>query len=969
MADLRARFGNRRVALAVAALGLAGLFVAVAVWPAAPPTGSSVAGLPSPVPPLPRRPLGRSPLTRLRWMNSEAGWGELGLPPFAAVATLIATRADRDQVATNTAFTLTSLGAFTAAELARAVVVEPSIDLKVQAGADAATATIRPTNALDPGRVYRFTVHTPDGAVAGSWAFQAAAPLNVITTVPGDQATNVPVDTGVEMTFDQDGALDVASHFSIQPPVKGAFEQHGRTVAFVPEDPLEPGTLYTVTLTRGVSLEGSDQVLEKGLRVRFETAPIQPPTGPVPAPPYLWFGFDRPMIEVRRNERPILAVSIAASSAELQHAPFSVDLYRLSSETAAIDAIQRLTVAPYWATLSNDGLVSTDGLTRVASFTARAEALSELGESTFVLPTSMEAGWYLVEIPRPERAAQTVLQVTDIAAYSAVATDRLLVWANDIATGEPLADASVAIVGGDSLGLTDADGLLVTKTPASIRSAAAGTDGARAQQQLAIRTDDGRSLVVPVGLAGNRGGYLADLYSYGGEYRDVAADYWRFLASDRGIYRRTDTINLWGYLRSRDAAGPPDDLSLILTSWDASTPIASVPVRVDRSGAITARLPINDLPYGGYTVELMAGDLYLSSVWLTVEEIRKPSYSLSLTTDRHVLVAGDPVTVTARATFFDGTAVPGVDLALDGFGAQPTATTDRTGTATVTVPAQGYYFSVQPARSEEAEIRASTYVRVFPSSVMIDAAATIEGGRIDLGGTLNQVAIQRLEAAWPDEWSVDDKGSPVPNTTVTVDVIERVAVRINANPVYDFIKKVVVRTYYYRWDEVQRNSHSLTTGPDGAFGLQFAVDRAHDYEIHLSARDPAGRQFETWLSAQGPERPYASSSSSGGSLVPYLEAQACRGPDAYAYGVGDAICLQMRNDAGALPTGDGTGTCSLPPRGGFDGRSSRIFHCSVRHSPPTMCQTPRSGASDSAARRSHPSKVRIGRVSTQSSVD
>jgi hypothetical protein len=339
-------FRNRRIALAVAAVGLAALFIAVAAWPAGAPTGSGVAVLPSPTTIIASPSAGAVTSDAPPVDDTETGWGELGLPPFTPAATLVATRADRDQVATNTAFTLTSLGDWSAADLARAVVVEPPIDLKVQAGANAATVTIRPARALDPGRLYRFTVHTPDGVVAGSWAFQAAAPLTVVTTLPGDQATKVPVNTGIEVTFDQDGVLDVAPYFSIQPAIKGTFEQHGRTVVFVPEDPLEPGTLYTVALARGVSLEGSDQVLEKDLQVRFETAPIPPPPGAVAEPPYLWFGFPRSMIEVRSNERPIVAVSISASSPALQRAPFPVDVYRLPSEAAGIDAVQQLIVAP-----------------------------------------------------------------------------------------------------------------------------------------------------------------------------------------------------------------------------------------------------------------------------------------------------------------------------------------------------------------------------------------------------------------------------------------------------------------------------------------------------------------------------------------------------------------------------------------------------------------------------------------------
>ncbi|MEA2610223.1 MAG: alpha-2-macroglobulin, partial [Chloroflexota bacterium] len=753
--------------------------------------------------------------------------------------------------------------------------------------------------ALDPGRLYRFTLRTPDGALAGSWAFQAAAPLNVVTTVPGDQATNVPVDTGIEMTFDQDGIVDVASHFSIRPAAAGTFEQHGRTVVFVP-DQLLPATLYTVTLTRGVTLEGSDQVLGADRQVRFETAPTRA-TATSPTRPARSFGFDRAMIEVWPGVPPTIAVSISASSPSLEHAAFAMRVYRLPSEPAGIEAVRKLSVAPYWATWSKAGLVSTTSLTRVSAFNANPVVLANSSESTVRFPSPLSPGWYLVEIPRPDRPAQTVLQVTDIAAYSAIATNKLLVWANDTASRAPLAGASVAVVGGDSLGRTDASGLLVATTPASILDAASGTEKAE-PRQLVVRTDDGRSLVVPVGIAGGRGGYLADVANAGNQYRDPAADYWRSLATDRGVYRQTDTINLWGYLRSRDGAALPNGLSLILTTSNASTPIATVPVKVDRAGAYAANLPFKNLPYGGYTVQLTAGDLQLGSVWVNVEEIRKPSYSISLTTNRHVMVAGDPLTLTAQASFFDGTPVPNVDLAVQMFETGHAATTDGSGTATVTAPAVAYGdVSVRPARSEEADIHASTYVTVFPASIMIEAQATIDRGQIDLRGTVNQVAVQRLEAAWPDTWSVEAQGPPVGNRAISVEVVESMAVRTKTHHVYDFISKRVVNTYDYRWDEVQHATRSLTSAADGSFRLQFAADPSHTYEMRVSARDNAGREADTSVSAYGPARPVESTSS--GSLVPYLAEQECRAPGASGYRTGDPICLQMLNDTAPLPTG------------------------------------------------------------------
>ena len=98
---------------------------------------------------------------------------------------------------------------------------------------------IVPQTPLTPGAAYHFTLHAGDGTTVGSWAFQAHQPLRIVTTLPEDTQTDVPLATGVEVTFDQDGVVDPASHFSIKPAVAGRSETHGRVLSFVPDAPAD----------------------------------------------------------------------------------------------------------------------------------------------------------------------------------------------------------------------------------------------------------------------------------------------------------------------------------------------------------------------------------------------------------------------------------------------------------------------------------------------------------------------------------------------------------------------------------------------------------------------------------------------------------------------------------------------------------------------------------------------------------
>ena len=234
---------------------------------------------------------------------ANVAWGAIGeLPPLEPIASLSPTIQDAAGIGTATAFTLASLGSVPATQLAAGLRVEPDVDLRISPGTDARSVTVKPAQALEPGQRYRVTLRTPDDALAGSWTFLVKRPLHVVTTLPGDQSTEVPVDTGIELTFDQDGVIDAQSHFAIEPAVKGRFETHGRTLAFVPVA-LQPETLYTVTLRPGIGVADSDVTLEREVRIRFETIAPETPKSEIQVQ------LGRAVIEAGPDEAPIVALS------------------------------------------------------------------------------------------------------------------------------------------------------------------------------------------------------------------------------------------------------------------------------------------------------------------------------------------------------------------------------------------------------------------------------------------------------------------------------------------------------------------------------------------------------------------------------------------------------------------------------------------------------------------------------------
>jgi Bacterial Ig-like domain len=248
-------------------------------------------------------------------------WDDLQLGPIALMADVKPKREDSVGVATTSSFTVRSLGAIPAVELAAGILTEPPVEFRIRKGASPAEAILDPIEPLLEAQTYRFRLVAPDGSLGGTWAFRTQRPLQVVHTLPGDATDEVPVDTGIQVTFDQDGTTAFEPHFRIEPEVAGRFEAHGRTWAFVPDVPLAAATAYRVTIEPGVEVTGSKQVLETAVSFRFETvAQVAVPEAQV--------DFAGPMAGARVGEHPSLLVHVRARRASMP-ATLPVRIYRL----------------------------------------------------------------------------------------------------------------------------------------------------------------------------------------------------------------------------------------------------------------------------------------------------------------------------------------------------------------------------------------------------------------------------------------------------------------------------------------------------------------------------------------------------------------------------------------------------------------------------------------------------------------
>ena len=348
------------------------------------------------------------------------GWQPVEVPPLTPVAGLTPSASSDDGIPVDATFTLSSLGAAPAHELAQGLTVEPATDLRVEQGADPSSVVLRPAATLEPGAPYRFTLHGEDGSALGSWVYRTRAPLQVVETLPRHEATGVPTSTGIEITFDRDGVLAPERSFSIRPAVPGRFERRGRVLAFVPDRPLESDTIYRVTLEPGIRVVGSDQVLEEAVRFAFQTrAPRERDRA--------WVQFANQVVETIPAAPPVMEVYVYRHPEDR----VPVQIHRFATLEAVTDALRDLRSGPEWAESSVPAL-STGGLDLVGTVQGRLQRIDrdDSSDRVLTLPQPLPVGWYLLTIAADVGSTQQILQVTDLAAYAHLTWTDSLVWVN-----------------------------------------------------------------------------------------------------------------------------------------------------------------------------------------------------------------------------------------------------------------------------------------------------------------------------------------------------------------------------------------------------------------------------------------------------------------------------------------------------------------------------------------------------------
>lgn len=591
--------------------------------------------------------------------SAPGSWSRINVQKPKDCYSLAPSKKEAGGVAADSTFVLTSNVRLGAAALGKILTVDPAVPLRVTAIKEGASSTyrIQPKGRLTPNTVYRFRLlDAPKGRVARSWAFQTQAKLRVVQTLPANQATDVPLNVGIELTFSEDGVTGVESRFKIAPATSGRFEVHKRTVVFVPKS-LKPATIYTVTLQPGAAVRGSSSSrIETPVVFRFETG-VTGRSGRAPGRPAV--NFSRNVWESATSREPVLSLFNSGSGTPPKS--IRVNVYRLNDANAWVSSLRSVLSAPSWAGRARRSLhPRTRGLSRALTFNASLQSVgTATGDLYIRFPDRMAPGYYLVQSPVGGESIETWLQVTDIATYSSLTATRSMVWANDIASKRPLSGARVEVVGGGRLATTASDGVATFDTPATLLKLTPGVLGyetdSEAVGNLLVTASDGRTAVVP----------LADVFAgYSGfEFREYEfagdpAPYWRYLYSDRHLYRQNDTVHFWGLVRKREAPLASTDVVVEISGGENGETIGRTTVKTTRIGTYIGSMKLDGASIGSYNLQARVGSQFVGSTYFEVDDIFKPAYKLDVEPSRRAVFMGEQIAFSTTASFLEGTPVP-----------------------------------------------------------------------------------------------------------------------------------------------------------------------------------------------------------------------------------------------------------------------------------------------------------------------
>lgn len=741
-------------------------------------------------------------------------------------------------IKTNSSFRLTMDKEASVDDVKKALSVIPERNVTVQSESDT-TFLVSVDEPFEKNTIVNIRYESESEYMG--WAFQTEKVFNIASTIPTDRSWTVPIDSGIEIYFTKDAPEGIENYFSISPHLEGHFEYYGNRVVFIPDENLLPGTRYTAEISSGYG--PIDEIIESTYSWTFSTDYSESRNT---------FSFLK-----TTNIIPYDRAQTVRMNANGLSNPDDVTLhiYEIDSPDEYIKGLK------YANSRAGSNYQFEDILSNISYKNASTmdskiiTSTDKYGKNQYFvdIPEQLTTGIYLLEVvePNTNKSAHTFLIATKYQAYAVMDSDQLLIFVIDSITKKPATGCTVEI-NGTNIGSTNNEGILLANIP----------NGFDSNTDYYLNITDSANETFVIALTKSYYEYYNDYYyayfdyySYG----EQTKDYWDFLYTDREVYLPTDTIEVFGFAQNIDKT-PLTEVRVALEFYGVK--IDEQYVKLSDIGTYKCSFDIENYLDYGVNVVVYDGDNVISKEYVYVSPFEKPTYKVEAELNKDVVIIGDSVEVTAKASFFEGTPFQGnIQLGSDQYyqkikespNGPINIECDENGIATTTIhpiPSEGsnydypVFFELWVTCNSFAEYydRTNTGFIFFPRDAFVSHESIGNGNEITINGSISKIDLKNFKGQLYDTDSFLGKG--LPNHPVTIEVYENYYKKVFVEQKYDYIKKVTYDVYKYDYVRERIDTINLTTDENGKYSYIF-TDAKKDcyYEFIITSYDTQGNKI------------------------------------------------------------------------------------------------------------------------------
>jgi hypothetical protein len=693
-----------------------------------------------------------------------------------------------------------------------------------------------------------------------SWNFYVVRDPGIVSVSPSDGATDVNPNTDVRITFASPMQREgLAAYLSILPEptrVYSYWSEADTELRLV--FPKEPQTSYNLTLDADAP-DSYGALLGESLQLRFTTGDL---------PPYA-------TLNTLSNVGSFNAYTDTLIYASARNVSYlNLRLHQLSPATFV-----RLHGAGSYE-FRRDFVPDEEDLVRSWAVPLDLPA----NETRYVRLDMTDAdgaqlppGIYYLQMTAPELQARDPDRRPE--RYTFVrsrinltlkhALQETLVWATDLASGQPVPDLALRFGRArEVMGATDADGLYqwADEGPENLWDDTFAFAEAPGDPNFAMAYSAWNDGIRP---------WNFDLPS------DYDQDPYRaYLYTDRPIYRPDQTVYFKGIVRADDDAdySIPEafDALQVRVNDPQGKELYSEELSISDMGTFHGELTLDaEAPLGTYYIQTGDRDLgFYASTSFRVAEYRKPEFQVAVETDRDAYLNGDDINVTVEASYYFGGPVANAQVRWSALSAnyrfnyrcpagqrcpryswtdyewgrdrgesygrygrliaEGEAVTDASGRATFQVAAD-----IAEALNSQRFTLEARVTDLNNQVVSNRTGAIVHKGEFYVGLAPRGRIAQAGEEKVVDVLTVDWDSDPVEEVELDVIVMER--------RWYNVRQQAENGRYYWTWtvEETPVHTTTVTTGADGHAEAVFTPERSGSYRVRAIGEDGRGNEIRS----------------------------------------------------------------------------------------------------------------------------